>query len=372
MKQRLLLLMLCACALACDSANPVAPAGAVLSVTANPSQITLTGQSTITVTGFKPDANPLNPGTQIIVSTSIGNLFHPTTGLQISIVEIDGNGRAVAILRADGRQGSATVTATLATQGGGTGGGGGGGGDGDGDGGGGGTTTTVGASASTTVQVGANDADKPSVLITANPSTIPTGGSSRIRLLGRNSDDTPVSAGQRIRLTADFGLLVEDGGNANSPEISEVVTDANGEAFATFIAGDRSSTMGMVRAILGTSDEATATIIITAALGSLDLTANPRTIARDDAGVAISVQAVVLDAQGSPIQAVLVRFDSLGSYDNNPQNTNSDGIAAVTLTVRAIDVQGIGENGTFTIRATATSEGNTEEDSVEITVQGAP
>ena len=333
MKQRFLLLVLGACALACDSANPVAPAGAVLSVTANPSQITLTGQSTITVTGFKPDANPLNPGTQIILSTSLGNIFHPTTGLQISIVEIDGNGRAVAILRADGRQGAATVTATLATQGGGSGGGG-GGGEGGGEGGGGTPAPTTGASASTTVQIGANEGDRPSIVITASPSEIPVGGSSRVSLLGRNSDNTPVSAGQRIRLTADLGFLVEDGGDANDSQIDGVLTDSNGEAFATFIAGDRAGD-GVVSAILGTSDEFTTTIMIEDAPASFSFSAVPRRVnASEDAS--ITLRAEVLNAQGSPVSTATAVFGTniAGQFESGSGVvTTISGVATDTLTV---------------------------------------
>ena len=365
MKQRLLLLFLCACVLACDSANPVAPAGAVLSMTANPSQITLTGESTITVTGFKPDANPLNPGTQIIVSTSLGNLFHPTTGAPVSIVEIDGNGRATVILRADGRAGSATVTATLATSGGG---GGAGGGDGDG----GGTTPSVGASASTTVQVGASEGDRPTLIISANPSTIAVRALSRISLLGRNSDNTPVSAGQRIRLTADLGELVADGGNANSPRIDSVLTDSNGEAFATFVAGDRGGE-GTVSAILGTGDEVSVSISIRDAIDSLFLSGSKNTVNRIETGDTIIFTATLQDAQGEPVSGTVVNFVAeRGTFNDNAVPSNSQGEAQATLTVRRDDIQDIPENGTFNVTATATSEGNTRTATVEITVLGAP
>src|SRR5687768_5394677 len=43
---------------ACDKATPVAPAGTILSVSANPSRIGLNGTSTVTVFGRKPDGNP--------------------------------------------------------------------------------------------------------------------------------------------------------------------------------------------------------------------------------------------------------------------------------------------------------------------------
>lgn len=347
MKHRLLFLALCACVLACDSANPVAPTGSVLSINANPTQISLSGSSSqITVTGFKPDGNPLNPGTQVLVGTDVGNLFDAASGGNlVSTIEVGGNGQAVAFLRGDGRTGSATVTATLTT-----------GGE---------------ASATATVQIGETDTSRPTVVIDANPTIIPTNGVSRINMLGRNSDNSPVGAGQRIRLTADLGTLVRDGGGVGDPVVSEALTDANGEAFVTFIAGDRAG-MGEVSAILGTSEESTVSITIRSALDSLDLTANPQTIQRLDAGETIELQVVVNDAQGLPIPSVLIRFNTLGSLSNNPVPTNSQGVAEATLTVRAIDVQAIPENGTFTITATGTSEGVELTDSETVTVLGMP
>ncbi len=350
MKHRLLLLGLLGlgvCALACDSASPVAPTGTVLSVTANPTRIGLSGgTSRITVTGFKPDGNPLNPGTRVLVSTDLGNLFHETTGELVTTIEVGSDGQAVALLRGDGRAGTATVTATLTT-----------GGE---------------ASATATVQVGEADTSQPSVVISANPTTIAVGGLSRISMLGRNSDNTPVSAGQRIRLTANLGTLVADGGDANSPTIDSVLTDANGEAFATFVAGDRGGT-GSVSAILGTSDEFSVSIDIRNAIDSLFLSASSQTIGRTTEGSDIEFTAILQDAQGEPVTGTIVNFLSQrGTFDNNAVASNSQGVAQATLTVRAIDVQFIPENGTFRVTATATSEGNTREDSIDITVLGAP
>lgn len=329
MKQRLLLLGLFVCALACDSANPIAPSGTVLSVTANPSQITLNGQSTITITGFKPDANRLNPGTQIVVTTSLGNLFHPTTGQQISVVEIDGDGLAVVLLRADGRAGDATVTARLSTAGGG---GGTGGGDGGDDTGGGTATSSPG---SVTVQIGADEGDRPTVVISANPSEIAVLGSSRIQMLGRNSDNTAVSAGQRIRLTADLGALVADGGSAGDPAIDSVLTDSNGEAFATYIAGDRAGD-GMVTAILGTSDEFPVMITINDAPATFSFQASPRLVNASAGDATISLRVDVLNAQGTPASGASAIFGaSIGGTfaSGSGVTTTVQGVAEDEFTV---------------------------------------
>jgi len=91
----------------CDKATPVAPDGTALVVSANPSQISLTGTSTITVVGRRPDGNPLNPGTEIRLSSDIGTID--------SIVAVDSTGTAKATFHADGRSGPAKITAATGT-----------------------------------------------------------------------------------------------------------------------------------------------------------------------------------------------------------------------------------------------------------------
>ena len=90
---------------ACDSASPVAPPGTVLQVSANPTRISSSGQSQIRVTAFKPNGTPVNEGTVIQLSTTVGTV--PGS------VATDGNGEAIALLLGNGEFGTATVTASL-------------------------------------------------------------------------------------------------------------------------------------------------------------------------------------------------------------------------------------------------------------------
>src|SRR5215210_2642976 len=103
----LALLCLLTPSLGCDKATPVAPTGSILSLSANPTKIGLNGTSTITVVGRKPDGNPLNPGTEIRLSTDLGTISP-------SVVQVDSGGRATATLRGDGRPGPAKITAATA------------------------------------------------------------------------------------------------------------------------------------------------------------------------------------------------------------------------------------------------------------------
>ena len=86
----------------CDSGNPAAPTGTVLGLAANPATITLNQSSELTVTGSGPFGNPLTPGTQLVLSTTLGRLSQEN-------VTADASGRASAILTPEGQTGTATV-----------------------------------------------------------------------------------------------------------------------------------------------------------------------------------------------------------------------------------------------------------------------
>lgn len=93
---------------ACDKASPVAPAGTVLSVTANPTQIGANGTSQVRVVALRSNGTPVNPGTQIRMSTTLGTID--------PLVEVGDGGVAVGTLQGDGRIGLATVTASVGAE----------------------------------------------------------------------------------------------------------------------------------------------------------------------------------------------------------------------------------------------------------------
>jgi PKD domain-containing protein/Big-like domain-containing protein/invasin-like protein len=196
----------------CDKATPVAPTGSILTISANPTRIALNGQSTITIVGRKPDGNPLNPGTEIQLSATLGSVP--------AIVSTDRNGSATAVFQSDGRLGTATITASIpgsgsTSSGGSTGGSGGStGGSGGGSGSGSGT-----GSASLQIDVGAVAG---SIILQPTPTTLPsTGGTVRLLAVVRDASGAPL-AGQAVNFTSDYGTLNSRGGT--------VTTDANGEA----------------------------------------------------------------------------------------------------------------------------------------------
>ncbi len=103
------LLALSALALGCNSStSPVAPEDTILSLTANPLAIGLSGASALTVTALHSSGAPAREGTEITFSTTLGRV-------EPAVARIDGNGFARATLVADGRAGSAQVRATSGT-----------------------------------------------------------------------------------------------------------------------------------------------------------------------------------------------------------------------------------------------------------------
>jgi len=196
---------------ACDSATPTAPSGTILTISANPSQITINGTSQIVVIGRRPDGNPLNEGTEIFFSTDLGTVS-PT------VATVDKDGIATATLRGDGRVGTAQVQARVGTA---TSGGDGMAGTG---------------SASVSVEVGKNAG---SISIQATPSNVPeTGGTVDLLALVRDDQGQPLGD-VAVNFATDIGTLKSGGSFINTNSRGEVRDQlALNEADINSIAGD--------------------------------------------------------------------------------------------------------------------------------------
>jgi hypothetical protein len=104
MRQALLLLLFAPVLLGgCDSANPVAPEGSILTLSAAPDRISSNGSSQITVVARKASGFPVNPGTTIHLSTTRGTIP--------SSAQTDENGVVQVLLRGNGAIGTAVVKA---------------------------------------------------------------------------------------------------------------------------------------------------------------------------------------------------------------------------------------------------------------------
>ncbi|MDX1997592.1 MAG: hypothetical protein SF066_07705 [Thermoanaerobaculia bacterium] len=311
----------------CDSAGPVAPNGTTLIVTAAPTRIGVSGTSEITVIGRKPDGNPLLRDTEIRLSTTLGTVP--------ALVLTDGNGVARAILRADGRTGKATVSATTVGSGGTSGGGTTGGGT---------TGGTTGGSGTVEIQVGESAETKPTLLVSANPNNVPVTGTSTITIIARNPDGTSVSAGQTVILTSTLGSL-----NPSRP-----TTRSDGTAVSTLSVGTQAGT-ATVTALLGSSDAVTTTVAIRDAPTNIGLSAPSSSVA---VGASLSLTAIVNNAQGQAVQGSTVTFSVANAIPSNIRAslsptidlTGPQGDAQTQLTI-----DGTSPIGTLEVVATAAS-----------------
>lgn len=307
----------------CDKATPVAPNGATLAISASPSTVSLTGTSTVTVIGRRPNGSPLIPGTEIQFSTNLGSI-------EPSLTTTDSSGRATATFRADGRAGAATITASTnsssSTPGTGP------------------TPTptpTTGTSVSlvtaaasvsvtTTIQVGESAGTKPTVILSASPNNIPVQDTSRITIIARNSDGSPVAAGRTVILTTTLGTVTPD----------RPVTGSDGTATATLHAGSQSGT-ATITAILGSGDAATTTVTIRDAASDIDL--QPDNVTVSPSGGSLTFRAFVTNTQGQPFQGAVVTFNSIGTFEggSNIAFTDSSGSATKTITFTQEQLRGV-------------------------------
>jgi hypothetical protein len=298
----------------CDKASPVAPSGTTLSISANPSTVSLNGTSTITVIGRQPNGNPLNPGTEIIFSVDKGSID--------PIATIQNGGIATATYHADARSGAARITAST------------GGSSGGGTSGGGGTT-----SASVDVQVGLSSGDKPTVIVSASPSNVPVGGTATVTVIGRNADGSP-AVGQTVILTTSLGSFTTP----------KPVTGSDGTATSTLKVGLQSGT-ATISAILGSSEAATAMVTIRDSASDMTITPSGP-ISIPSAGGSLSFSVFVSNTQGQPFAGATVTFASsiAATFDNNTTTTvtDSSGFATKTLTFSPTALSG---HKSFTVTA---------------------
>ncbi|HYN19510.1 MAG TPA: PKD domain-containing protein [Thermoanaerobaculia bacterium] len=198
----LLSLVLLLPSIGCDKATPVAPGGSILAISASPLRIGLRGSSTITILGRKPDGQPLNQGTEVRLTATLGSID--------SIVTMDRNGEARATFRSDGRQGNAKITATTGSGSGGT-------STGTGTDGTGSTSGPLQA----TVEVQVGDTAK-SIVLQPTPTTIPEiGGTIQLLATVRDASGQPLP-NQGVNFTTDVGRLSSRG--------AIVQTNGNGQA----------------------------------------------------------------------------------------------------------------------------------------------
>lgn len=288
---------------ACDSATPTAPAGTILTISANPTQISLTGTSQIVVVGRRPDGNPLNEGTEIFFSTSLGSI-NP------AFATVDEDGVAQARLRGDGRVGTATVQARVGTAGGGD------------DGGGSGT-------ASIDVLVGRTAG---AVSLQATPSNIPeTGGTIRLLALVRDDQGQPL-ADVSVNFLTDVGTLQSGGAfiETNAQGEARDTLNVNGADLNT-IAGDVFDVTAEAAAGGGVQTDSAEISILRLPEAEFGFTPNRLTVSFEDRST------------GNPTSWLWDFGDGQTSASRNPTHTYA---AAGSYTVTLLVRNSVGEDTT--------------------------
>jgi hypothetical protein len=169
---------------ACDSVDPVAPPESVLTISVSPTFIELNGSATVTVLGRKSNGQPINKGSEVFFSTTLGTITQ--------MAEADENGIANAILRGDGRAGEATVTAT---------------------------SGAASAAVSEPIQIGAFAAF---ITLQVTPSVVLEEGGTLDLLALVRDDRGALLPNAVVNFTSEFGILGSGG--------SGIVTNAQGEA----------------------------------------------------------------------------------------------------------------------------------------------
>jgi len=168
---------------ACEEGTPVGPEGMVLRISAYPTRIGKTGTSTISLQALRSNGIPVNPGTEIRLSSNIGVVD--------AVVHTNDDGVATGTLRGDGRVGTATVSAYSGGN----------------------------EPVTTEVQVGALAT---SITLTVDPTSLPeTGGVVELRALVRDDGGQPLPDAS-VNFTTEAGTLRSGG--------AFLTTDANGEA----------------------------------------------------------------------------------------------------------------------------------------------
>ena len=311
-------LVLLALVSGCGKANPVAPSGSTITLSANPAQLSSpTGTSTITAVVRKPNGT---------VAAGVDVRFTTTIGTIDVLKQTDSGGIATATLRGDGRSGTASVGAMV-----------------------------DGGATAMALMVPIGGGAK-TITLEANPANISLSATaSMVTLIAivRDANGQP-AAGVQVTFSTNLGTLASKGNFRP--------TNGSGEATDTLTirpSDVTNQTSVMVTATAAAPDGSLQTAMATVALvnpnaaTSITVSANPGTISAASPPPSITLTAVVLNSQGTGIDGANVLFSTtFGMLSHvSPVTTKNGGIATDTLTVNGVSP------GTITITAQAPGVG---------------
>ena len=316
----------------CGKPTQVAPSEATLTVTADPLRIDVFGTSVITIIARKSDGTPVNEGTEILVTTTLGSVDR--------VVLVDDRGVATAELRGDGTVGMAEVEASSGAA----------------------------APVAVEVQVGALPA---SLFLNASPQNLPKDipeSGATIKLSATVQDDlfAPIKSAL-VTFSSERGVL-ESGG-------APIETGKRG------IAKDRlkvtpGDLVGLEDGIFIISafagEEVFSDVEISVSGFPADIFLQPIPSSVPETGGVIDLVATVLDDAGDPSEDVVVVFVSeVGSLPGGARRTDSQGVARDQLVVTAADLDLPVGQTSFVVTASVGGEaaGGDVSDTANITIQ---
>jgi PKD repeat protein len=321
----------------CDKASPVAPAGTTITLSVNPTRIDISGQASITAIVRRDNGTPVNPGTEVNFSTTLGTL-------DPDVAKTDDAGVARTVLTGAGQVGMATIEAS----------------------------TGAATPATTEIQIGSLAS---SVTLVASPTAIGKGGGT-IELLAVVRDD----AGQLLNeLAVNFsttsGTLESRGAAKLTNQLGEArdtlaVTELDIVALVTNVISVSvfASTEG------GSLLETTTDIGVRGLISNISLQVSPGSVAAS--GGKVKLLALVKDDVGLGVQGAGVNFISQAgtlASGGGVLRTDSGGQVEDTLTLTVQDIDALGTR-TFKVEAFSTdSTGAQISASFTVSVQtGAP
>jgi len=323
---------------ACDKASPVAPAGTTITLSVNPTRINVTGKATVTAIVRRDNGSPVNPGTEVNFSTSLGKLDPGTAATNDS-------GIAETELSGAGQIGMATVTAS----------------------------TGAAAPASAEVQIGSLAS---SMTLEASPRNIGQKGG-KVDLLAVVRDDAgQLLANLAVNFSTTAGRLDSKGAPLLTNELGEARDRLSLEEIDILALNTATITVSAFAATAEGASllEATTEIGVRGLVSFLSLQVTPGSVA--PAGGSLQLLALVKDDVGLAVSKVPVNFNTeAGALASGGASvpTDANGQARDTLSVSAQDVDALGKRS-FLVRAEAVDFSGTELTATfEVRVQtGAP
>ena len=337
-------LLLLGLGLGCDSVTPIAPSDAILTITVNPTRIETAGQATITVLARKTDGFPVNEGTEITFSTTLGRI-------DPEVAFTDEQGRATTVLFGNNEVGLATVTAV---------------------------SGSIEITAETAVQIGSIPN---SLIFEVSPSEVnlrDIDSERTFRLVASVVDDLGNDLkGATVRFESEIGKLA----SRNNP----ILTNARG------VARDTLTVKKNQLSSAGSSFIVTCTVTGGDTEGFIELTTdeeililgNPFDLFLETTqssvpaeGASIGLVATVLDDQGEPLDGARVQFESSAGRVaslGGVVRTDANGQAFDTLEITEVDIEALpGNTITVTARLAPQSGVTAVSDTETLNVQAAP